>query len=147
MTRFIGRFRRESSPVILVVKDWPERMPDRRRIVVPEFSASSARRELLRPWRPWPVIWAVEPLSATPAPRALTQARVLRQSRAAAKLRSSLAPSARAASMAYRWEMDLSPGSSRPPERAWMGWMTSDFTMRASLAFEEEISDIGNQIS
>src|ERR1700745_805296 len=106
MTGFIRRFRRESSPVILVVKDWPERMPDRRRIVVPEFSASSARRELLRAWRPWPVVWAVEPLGATPPPRALTHTKVLRQSRPAAKLQSSLAPSARAASMAYRWEMD-----------------------------------------
>src|SRR3974377_962101 len=30
--------------------------------------------------------------------------------------------------------MDLSPGSSRPPEREWIGRMVSVFTMGASLA-------------
>jgi len=42
-------------------------------------------------------------------------ASVLWQSAAAAKWRNSLAPSASAASMAYRCEMDLSPGGTIPP--------------------------------
>ena len=100
MTRFMGRFWSEESPVILVVKDCPLRMPESRRMVVPEFSASRVRQELLRPRRPWPVILTDEPLTLTSAPSDLMQPSVLWQSRAAAKLRSSLVPPARAASMA-----------------------------------------------
>ena len=69
-------------------------------MVVPEFSASRVRQLLFRPRKPWPVIWTVVPFTLTSAPRDFMQPSVLWQSRAAAKLRSSLAPSARAASMA-----------------------------------------------
>jgi len=54
---------------------------------------------------------------------------VLWQSAAAAKWRNSLAPSARAAIIAYRWEMDLSPGGSTPPESVLAGRMVRFFTL------------------
>jgi hypothetical protein len=38
--RFIGRLFSESSPAIFVVKLWPARIPESRRMVVPEFPAS-----------------------------------------------------------------------------------------------------------
>ena len=43
-TRPIGRFWIEASPLNFVVKFWPARIPVSRRIVVPEFPASSARQ-------------------------------------------------------------------------------------------------------
>ena len=58
-TRFMGRFWSELSPVIFVVNCWPLRMPERRRMVVPEFSASRVRQLLFSPRKPWPVIWTV----------------------------------------------------------------------------------------
>jgi hypothetical protein len=57
------------------------------------------------------------------------QSSVLWQSAAAAKWRNSLAPSAKAAIMAYRWEMDLSPGGSTPPESVLAGRMVRFFTL------------------
>src|SRR6516162_6171463 len=39
--------------------------------------------------------------------------------------------------------MDLSPGSSRPPVREWIGRMVSVFTMRASLACENQEKGAG----
>jgi len=82
------------------VNCWPLRIPERSRMVVPEFSASRARQLDFRPCKPCPVIFAVVPSTLTSAPKAFMQPRVLWQSWAAAKLRSSLTPSARAASMA-----------------------------------------------
>src|SRR5207237_175187 len=55
ITRFIGRFCRESSPVSLEEKSWPASMPARSRIVVPEFPASNARQLLCNPRAPRPV--------------------------------------------------------------------------------------------
>jgi len=68
-------------------------------------------------------------INLTSAPSAFMQSSVLWQSAAAAKWRNSLAPSARAAIIAYRWEMDLSPGGSTPPESVLAGRMVRFFTL------------------
>ncbi len=97
-------------------------------MVVPELPASRARQLPFRPSAPRPAIFTVSFSIFTVAPRALMQSSVLWQSAAAAKWRSSLVPSAIAASMAYRWEMDLSPGGSTPPVRCFAGCMVCFFT-------------------
>jgi hypothetical protein len=66
----------------------------------------------------------------TSAPSALIQSSVLWQSAAAAKWRNSLVPSANAANIAYRWEIDLSPGGATPPVRYFAGYMVCFFTQR-----------------
>ena len=98
--RFMGRLFSDSSPAILVVKLCPARMPESRRIVVPEFPASRARQLLLSPRQPWPVTRTDVLSTFTSAPRAFMQPSVLWQSAAGAKLLSSLVPSAMPASMA-----------------------------------------------
>jgi hypothetical protein len=57
-------------------------------------------------------------------------ASVLWQSTAAEKWRNSLVPSANPANMAYRCEIDLSPGSSTPPLIALAGSIVSFFTRK-----------------
>ena len=129
MTRLMGRFCRDASPEIFVAKVCPAKMPESKRMVVPEFSASSARQLLLSPCNPRPVTRTVLSSTFTSAPNAFMQFKVLWQSAAAAKWRNSLVPSARAAIIAYRWEMDLSPGGSTPPESVLAGRMVRFFTL------------------
>src|ERR1700686_677323 len=126
--RFMGRFCSESSPVSLVVNFCPARIPANNRIVVPEFPASSARQLLFSPRAPRPVILTESFSIFTSAPNAFMHASGWWQSTPAAKCRSSLVPSASPASMAYRCEMDLSPGGSTPPVTALAGCIVSFFT-------------------
>ena len=73
MMRFMGRFERESSPWIRESKGWPARMPDSRRIVVPELPASSALAGAASPLPPAPWIRTVVPSHSTRAPSARMQ--------------------------------------------------------------------------
>ena len=84
--------------------------------MVPEFPASSVRRDLRKPDSPAPMMRTRSPFASILIPRRERQSRVLRQSAAAENWVISLAPSASAASRAYRCEMDLSPGTSSAPE-------------------------------
>src|SRR2546422_5001758 len=105
--------------------DLPARIPASSRIVVPELPASSMRQDDFKPRAPRPVIRTVSLSRFTSAPRARRQSSVLSQSAADEKWRSSLVPFASAASMAYRCEMDLSPGGSSPPAIVFAGRMIS----------------------
>jgi hypothetical protein len=100
MTRFMGLFCREASPVSLEVNSWPARIPVSRRMVVPELPASRARQLPLSPCSPRPETRTASLSIFTSAPNALMQPSVLWQSAEAAKWRNSLVPSARAANMA-----------------------------------------------
>ena len=119
--RFIGLFCSESSPVNFVVNDCPAKIPASSRIVVPEFPASKARQLLFSPFTPRPVTRTKSFSTFTSAPNADMHFSVLWQSIAAAKLRSSLVPSAIPANIAYRCEIDLSPGGATPPAIALAG--------------------------
>ena len=59
--RRIGRRRSESSPVIVLSNGWPARMPASRRMVVPEFPASSAVAPGRKPPSPRPAMVTVAP--------------------------------------------------------------------------------------
>ena len=69
-------------------------------------------------------------LCTTVAPRACMQAREEWGSAPVEKLERRVVPSAMPASMAYRWEMDLSPDGSTPPVRCFAGCMVCFFTPR-----------------
>src|ERR1700731_5239454 len=128
--RLMGRFCSESSPVSRVLNFCPARIPANNRIVVPEFPASSARQLLFNPRAPRPVTLTESFSTFTSAPSAFMHASVLWQSTAAEKWRNSLVPSAKPASIAYRCEIDLSPGSSTPPVIALAGTIVSFFTRK-----------------
>ena len=98
--RFIGRLFSEASPAIFVVKFCPARIPESRRMVVPEFPASSERQLLFSPRRPLPVTRTKSFSTFTSAPSAFMQPSVLWQSAASAKLLISVLPSAIPASIA-----------------------------------------------
>src|SRR5262249_47368865 len=68
ITRFMGRFCSDSSPVSFEEKVCPARIPASNRIVVPEFPASRARQLLFRPRTSRPVTRAVSFSTFTPAP-------------------------------------------------------------------------------
>ena len=113
--RRIGRLLKEASPSIVDLKSCPASIPAIMRIVDPELPASRVRRVFRSPSRPAPAIRTRSPSMSIFTPRREKQSSVLRQSAAAEKWVISLVPSARDASIAYRWEMDLSPGTSSEP--------------------------------
>ncbi len=65
----MGLFDRDSSPVIEDSNGCPARMPDRRRIVVPELPASNICSGAFSPRRPRPRMVTVWPRSCTSTPR------------------------------------------------------------------------------
>ena len=69
--RLMGRFCSESSPVRRVVNACPAKIPASRRIVVPEFPASSAFQLLFSPRAPRPVTFTRSFSTFTSAPNAL----------------------------------------------------------------------------
>ena len=77
MTRIMGRFCKESSPVSLEENFCPAKIPDSNLMVVPEFPASSARQLLFKPRSPRPVTRTVSSSVLTSAPSALMHASVL----------------------------------------------------------------------
>jgi hypothetical protein len=54
MILFIGRLLNDGSPTIVESNRCPERIPDSKRIVVPEFPASKGAKGLLNPLGPFP---------------------------------------------------------------------------------------------
>src|SRR5271166_4359181 len=115
MMRFIGRRDSDSSPIISMVKGWPATMPASMRMVDPELPqlsgpAGSHSRG------PSPSMVTVPRAScSTVQPRPRTQPRVLAQSAPGAKFSKRERPLASAASIAYRCEIDLSPGTRKLP--------------------------------
>ena len=109
--RRMGRPRNESSPVNSLVKAHVASKPASIRIVeplLPQSKAVVAARKLSRP-RPRNLTCVPARVISTPSCR--RQASVEAQSAPVEKLVMVVVPSARADSMAARWEIDLSPGS------------------------------------
>ena len=113
MTRFIGRRDNEASPIISALNDCPARMPESMRIVDPELPQSNAMEGFAR-CNPRPSISTVTPWVMR-QPSALKHESVLAQSSPVEKFDKVERPSAMAASIAYRWEIDLSPGTRKLP--------------------------------
>ncbi len=114
MIRRMGRRLRDSSPIISLRNSYPATTPASMRIVDPLLPQSSATVGAVR-LPPRPSISIFDRLRVTSAPRFSTQLRVLAQSAALEKLSRRVVPSAIAPSIAYRCEMDLSPGKRTLP--------------------------------
>ena len=115
--RAIGRRLSESSPVSTVKNDCPASSPLSRRIVVPEFPASSTSSGSFRPYSPFPFTNTLPSGSnSTDTPNARMHETVDRQSSAAKKLCTSTGVSANPASMILRCDSDLSPGTATVPD-------------------------------
>src|SRR5512134_860725 len=117
MIRFMGRERRESSPVSTEKKGFAERTPVSRRIVVPEFPQSITSGASVRPCSPLPWITSVSPLSSICMPSALNASMVLSVSWARRKFLTTPLPLAMEENMTALWDMDLSGGGVISPER------------------------------
>ncbi len=117
----IGRRQSDASPVMVVVNGWAATTPVSRRMVVPEFAASSAMEGRSRPPSPRPTMSTERPScgppsrSRTSTPRARRQASVAVASAPGANHVKRDRPSASEASSAYRCEIDLSPGGRTRP--------------------------------
>ena len=112
MIRRIGRREREASPIRTESKRCPARSPARRRIPVPELPQSRAPDGGESPSSPTPWTMRCETVGssiATPSER--NTAAVARVSSPSRKPVIRDSPSASAASMIARCEMDLSPGT------------------------------------
>jgi hypothetical protein len=119
-TRAIGRRLSDSSPNSSESKGCPARMPASMRIVEPELPQSSGPRggEIRRLV---PAIFIDPSLRSMMAPKSSIQRRVVAQSAPVEKLARVVFPLASVASMAYRCEIDLSPGSRTAPTRLFAG--------------------------
>ena len=126
MTRRMGRFDRDASPMSVVGKGRLARMPDSSRIVVPELAASSATAGALNPARPRPMIrTAPGPVASTSTPRPRMHATLAATSAPGARWVMLVTPSDNPPSSTYRWEMDLSPGTGTTPRTCGVGWIAS----------------------
>src|SRR6266568_7430266 len=122
----IGRRESDSSPASSLVNFCPARMPLNMRIVEPEFPQSSVALGVCNcSPRPW--ITTEAPFLSHSTPSARRHPRVLAQSAPVEKFSSLVLPSAIAPSMAYRCEMDLSPGRRMDPEIVFAGRIRTDF--------------------
>lgn len=115
MIRCIGRERSESSPVNVDLKFCPARIPASKRIVVPLLPQSSAVAGALIPPSPTPVIAKALWSCSIETPNALKHDTVAAQSALLEKLVIEEVPSASAANIAARCEIDLSPGNRTSP--------------------------------
>jgi hypothetical protein len=110
----MGRWLSDSSPNNSHSIACPANIPESMRIVDPEFpqskGAAGGRNEPLQP-----SISTLVPLFFILAPSAPIHARVLAQSAPLEKFSNFVVPLANAASIAYRWEMDLSPRNCKVP--------------------------------
>ena len=111
MTRFIGRFESDASPVSRLRNGCPARSPASSRIVVPEFpqsmSCSGFLKTRLFPW----TISVVSSAFSMWMPRERIAATVHRQSSLGRNPRMTHGPLLIAASITARCEMLLSPGT------------------------------------
>ena len=119
ITRRIGRERKEASPVRKLVKPWPESRPINSRAPVPALPISSTPSGSARPPTPTPHARQL------PGPRRSSSTPMARRAPAVASTSSPssspsmrLSPTAMAASIKERWEIDLSPGRNAAPESA-----------------------------
>ena len=117
MTRFMGRFWMEASPVSTESKFWPHRMPARSRVVVPLFPQSRTPSGRFNPRSPRPCTRIFPSFSWISTPMERKQEMVERQSAPLRKWVISVVPWAREPNMTLRWEMDLSPGMVKLPLR------------------------------
>ena len=118
LTRAIGRERSESSPVMKAVKGCPARRPNRRRAPVPELPRSSGRSGSARPPTPTPsTCHAPSARRSTATPRSRSACAVASTSAPSSRPRMLLSPTAIAASISTRCEIDLSPGTVVEPLR------------------------------
>jgi hypothetical protein len=134
-TRAMGRPTSDASPLIVAKTGRPASTPESRRMVVPEFPASSTPAGSARPRRPAPVTARAPPSarSSNRTPSSARHERVERQSPVASGRRISLVPSAMAAKRSARWVMDLSAGGAyAPPSPARRAWKVA--SMAESLA-------------
>jgi hypothetical protein len=123
MIRCIGRERRESSPVKVEVKSCPAKIPATKRIVVPLLPQSSGPLGARNPLMPTPFIARTLLSCSIPTPSARKQESVAAQSALLEKFLICEVPSARAANIAARCEIDLSPGISICPRNVFAGLM------------------------
>src|SRR6266568_1135554 len=126
MMRNIGRRESDSSPVSSLKNSCPARMPLNMRMVDPEFPQSSAPLGACNV-APRPSITTDPLLRCHFTPKARRHPRVLAQSAPVEKFSSLVVPSAIAPIMAYRCEMDLSPGRRMDPEIVFAGRIRTDF--------------------
>ena len=109
MIRRIGLEESDWSPVSSEVKSWPASNPASIRIVEPLFPQSSDFAGLVKSPSPWPRTRQVFPSAATETPISRRQFRVDAQSWLWEKFVIIEGPRASEATIAARWEIDLSP--------------------------------------
>ena len=105
----------EASPVRLLEKSCPARMPESRRMVVPLLPTSRTVSGADRPWSPFPWIRISVGFSSMAIPIFRKQLMVERQSAPLKKFVTEVVPWEMAPNMTARWEMDLSPGMVSSP--------------------------------
>ena len=105
----------EASPVSVLSKACPLKIPAIRRVVVPLLPASRIWEGADRPRSPFPWIRISSGFSSIWIPRRRKHSMVERQSAPRRKFRTAVVPSAREPNMTARWEMDLSPGTESSP--------------------------------
>jgi len=113
----MGLLLKESSPTSSLAKCWPQRIPDKSLIVVPEFPQSRGAAGALSPLRPLPFTCSDVPAWLTSMPRFRIQLRVLNGSAADGNDSMELVPSAILLMRRARWARDLSPGTEIVPFR------------------------------
>ena len=116
--RFIGRFWMEESPVSVVSKVWPLKMPEISRVVVPELPASNTSEGADSPCKPFPCTKMRSGVFSISMPSFWKQLIVERQSAPCKKFVTSVVPCAIAPNITLRWEIDLSPGTVTSPRSA-----------------------------
>src|SRR6187431_3194150 len=110
MIRFIGRRDSDSSPKIVLEKGCPARIPLSMRIVDPELPASKEPFGACRPRNPRPCTLISSSALSMTIPIDSIHPRDECGTAAQEKIFQVGVPSAIAERMAYRWEIDLSPG-------------------------------------
>jgi len=115
ITRFIGREHSELSPTRRLSNDWPASNPSKSRIAVPELPISRSPSALARPCRPTPCTTTRSPSRSILTPSCCIAWIVLRLSSPCKKPEMWLSPSAMAASITARCDIDLSPGTRIEP--------------------------------
>jgi hypothetical protein len=117
ITRRIGRFDSEASPISVDSKRWPESNPVNSRIPVPALPQSSASDVPRKPCNPTPC--TTRSLGPGASMRTPSRSKMRAVARVSSPSRNPVMrelPSASAASITARCEIDLSPGTVSVPE-------------------------------